>query len=205
MLLFFSNLLKGCCYKLWMMPGILASRGEEFDLGPLIRLDHSELLCNKALLKYKWDRESFWHRHQKGTESMLPCYFLARIYIPIRKLLIRERKHLKTKRAALCPSPTTCSWRQHWHKVLSWAIKQLTWILMKGRFLSKYITHHHVKNALVSWRFEINLSSGGIRCHDDTEFWKEKKKSATCSFISSCHLKTSGLPTKDINSFSPFI
>ena len=47
---------------------------------------------------------------------------------------------------------------------------------MKSRFLSKYITHHHVKNALVSWRFEINLSSGGTRCHDDTEFWKEKKK-----------------------------
>ena len=39
--------------------GILGPRGEEFNLGPETRLDHSELLCNKVLLKYKGDRESF--------------------------------------------------------------------------------------------------------------------------------------------------
>ena len=41
------------------MPGSLASGGEEFNPGPETRLDHSELLCNKVLLKYKGDRESF--------------------------------------------------------------------------------------------------------------------------------------------------
>ena len=40
-------------------PGSLASGGEEFNPGPETRLDHSELLCNKVLLKYKGDRESF--------------------------------------------------------------------------------------------------------------------------------------------------
>ena len=40
-------------------PESLASRGEEFNLGPEKRLDHSELLYNKVLLKYKEDRESF--------------------------------------------------------------------------------------------------------------------------------------------------
>ena len=39
--------------------GFLASGGEEFNLGPETRLDHSELLCNRVLLKYKRDRESF--------------------------------------------------------------------------------------------------------------------------------------------------
>ena len=39
--------------------GLLASGGEEFNLGPETRLDSSELLCNKVLLKYKGDRESF--------------------------------------------------------------------------------------------------------------------------------------------------
>ena len=39
-------------------PGFLASGGEEFNPGPETRLDHSELLCNKVLLKYKGDRES---------------------------------------------------------------------------------------------------------------------------------------------------
>ena len=33
-------------------PGFLASNGEEFSLGPGMRIDCSELLCNKILLKY---------------------------------------------------------------------------------------------------------------------------------------------------------
>ena len=40
-------------------PGFLAPGGEEFNPGPETRLDSSELLCNKVLLKYKGDRESF--------------------------------------------------------------------------------------------------------------------------------------------------
>ena len=40
-------------------PGFLAPGGEEFNPGPETRLDHSELLCNKVLLKYKGDTESF--------------------------------------------------------------------------------------------------------------------------------------------------
>ena len=39
--------------------GFLASAGEVFNPGPETRLDCSELLCNKVLLKYKGDRESF--------------------------------------------------------------------------------------------------------------------------------------------------
>ena len=55
------------------MQGFLASGREEFNLGPEMRLDCSELLCNKVLLKYKGDRESFCHRHQKGAERVPPC------------------------------------------------------------------------------------------------------------------------------------
>ena len=40
-------------------PGFLASGGDEFNLGLETRLDRSELLCNKVLLKYKGDRKSF--------------------------------------------------------------------------------------------------------------------------------------------------
>ena len=38
------------------MPGFLASGGEEFSPGPEMRLDLSELLCNKVLLKYKREK-----------------------------------------------------------------------------------------------------------------------------------------------------
>ena len=38
--------------------GILGPKGEEFSSGPETRLDHSELLCNKVLLKYKGDGET---------------------------------------------------------------------------------------------------------------------------------------------------
>ena len=41
------------------MPGFFASRGDEFNLGPETRLGLSELLCNKVLLNYKGDGESF--------------------------------------------------------------------------------------------------------------------------------------------------
>ena len=41
------------------MPGFLTSREEEFNPGPVTRLDRSELLCNNVLLKYKGDRQSF--------------------------------------------------------------------------------------------------------------------------------------------------
>ena len=41
------------------MLGFLASGGEEFNPGPETRLNHSKLLCNKVLLKYKGGRESF--------------------------------------------------------------------------------------------------------------------------------------------------
>ena len=56
----------------WKMPGFLAFRGEEFNLEPETRLDHSELLCNKVLLKYKRDRESFWHSYQKEDRECPP-------------------------------------------------------------------------------------------------------------------------------------
>ena len=61
--------LKGCCWT-QKMPWFLASRGEKFNLGPVMKPDHSELLCNKVLLKYKRDRESFCYRHQKGAEKV---------------------------------------------------------------------------------------------------------------------------------------
>ena len=39
-------------------PGFLASGGEEFNPGPEIRLECSELLGNKVLLKYKREKAS---------------------------------------------------------------------------------------------------------------------------------------------------
>ena len=40
-------------------PEFLDSGGDEFNPGPETRLGRSKLLCNKVLLKYKGDRESF--------------------------------------------------------------------------------------------------------------------------------------------------
>ena len=68
-------------------PGFLASRREEFNLGLEMRLDHSELLCNRVLLKYKKDRESFRHRHQKRAERVSPCQCQQWSYIPFNQLL----------------------------------------------------------------------------------------------------------------------
>ena len=99
--------------KLWKvvaekkMPGFLASGGEECNPGPETRLDHLELLCNKVLLKYKGDRESFWHRYQKETERVPPCSSSAECYIVTNSLLMKERNVLKL-RMAPGPSPIRC-------------------------------------------------------------------------------------------------
>ena len=61
----FPVVMYGCesCERLLLnhanTPGFLAPGGEEFNPGPETRLDCSQLLCNKVLLKYKGDRESF--------------------------------------------------------------------------------------------------------------------------------------------------
>ena len=54
-------------------PGFLASGGDELNPGSEMRLEYSALLCNKVLLKYEGDRESFWHRRQKGAERVPSC------------------------------------------------------------------------------------------------------------------------------------
>ena len=125
------RVLKGCC---WIMtPGFLAPRGEEFNLGPETRLDRSDLLCNKVLLKYKGDRESFWHRHQKGAERVPPPLVFSWMLYSHQQSVNERKECLKTQNGT---RPLT-------HKMyfgiilapngLSWAIKGLTWILKKGR------------------------------------------------------------------------
>ena len=49
-------------------PGFLAPRGEEFNPGPEKRLDHSELLCNKVLLKYKGDKKKSIKEIEKASD-----------------------------------------------------------------------------------------------------------------------------------------
>ena len=60
------------------MQGFLATRGEEFNLGPEMRLVRSELLLNKVLLKYKGDRESFRQSSEGGRKST-PLQVLAMV------------------------------------------------------------------------------------------------------------------------------
>ena len=67
---------KGCCWIMQRCWGSWLQR-RRFNPGPETRLDCSELLCNKVLLKYKGDRESFWHRHQKGGRKSTPLLVLA--------------------------------------------------------------------------------------------------------------------------------
>ena len=65
--------MKGCCCELCVSPGFVTSGGEDFNLGSEMRLDYlGNFLYNQVSLKYR-DRESFWRRHQTGTERVPPC------------------------------------------------------------------------------------------------------------------------------------
>ena len=85
---------KGCC---WITtPGFLAPRGEEFNPGPETRLDCSELLCNRVLLKYKGERESFWHRHQKGAGRVPPLLVFSWMLYSHQQSVNERKECLKT-------------------------------------------------------------------------------------------------------------
>ena len=75
--------------------GFLASGGDKFNPGPEMRLYLSELLCNKVLLKYNGDRESFWHRHQKGAERVPLSQSLAVSYLVTHSLLMKRKECLR--------------------------------------------------------------------------------------------------------------
>ena len=52
---------------------ILGLRRRRIQSGARDKAWSLRALCNKVLLRYKGNRESFWYRHQKGVERVLPC------------------------------------------------------------------------------------------------------------------------------------
>ena len=59
----------------------MASRGEEFNPGPETRLDHSELLYNKVLLKYKREEASDIDIRREQKECSLDSVSNGVIYL----------------------------------------------------------------------------------------------------------------------------
>ena len=62
-------------YLRWLMVnnvGFVISEEEDLAVGPGTGLITQELLCSRVLLKWKRDRESFWHRYQKGDRECPP-------------------------------------------------------------------------------------------------------------------------------------
>ena len=57
------------------MPRFLASKGEEFNPGPVTRLDHSELLCNKIFSSVQFSRSvmSDSLRPDESQHARPPC------------------------------------------------------------------------------------------------------------------------------------
>ena len=55
------------------MPGFLAPEGEEFNVGPVMRLDCTEFLFNKVLLKYKRDIKTSDIDIRSGQKEYLPA------------------------------------------------------------------------------------------------------------------------------------
>ena len=61
----------------------MASRGEEFNPGPETRLDHSELLYNTVLLKYKREEASDIDIRREQKECSLDSVSNGVIYLLI--------------------------------------------------------------------------------------------------------------------------
>ena len=87
------------------MPEFLASRGE-FNLVPVTRLDHSELLCNKVLLKYKRDRESE-KPVGRGGDEQCPGEGVPTVSLPDFRVAVLAGS---ARLVASFPLPAVCSW-----------------------------------------------------------------------------------------------
>ena len=139
--------MKRCCYKTSTMSGSMASRGVEFSLGLETRLNYSEFVfffffffCNKFLLKYKRDRESFWHRHQKGTESAPLLVFSKELYTY--KQATRERKASKQRELHQAP---------HLQHAL-WDSIRTRWVILGSPRIFILFYSYQWNNSHESWR-----------------------------------------------------
>ena len=78
----------------WKTPGFLASGVEEFNLGSETRLNHSEFLCNKVLLKYKREKAPDIGIRRGQKEYPLPSVSNGVIYLFVFKQLLKWIKRM---------------------------------------------------------------------------------------------------------------
>ena len=77
------------------MPGFLASGGEEFNPGSETRLDCSELLCNKVLLKLKEIEKASDIGIRRGQkEYLLASVSNGVIYSPVNQKVVKTSPDL---------------------------------------------------------------------------------------------------------------
>ena len=86
------------------MLGFLASEGEEFNPGPETRLDHSELLYNKVLLKYKREKASDIDIRRGQKECSLASVSNGVIYLLI-SYYSESKECLEVVKTLLDPLP----------------------------------------------------------------------------------------------------
>ena len=141
--------------------GFLASGGEEFNPGPEMRLDLSEFLCNKVLLKYKGDRESFWHRHQKGVEE----YPLASLSTGIIYSQISYYSKSKECLEVVKISPDLLPWFTFWDNTISQKVFSETVLKQDALLLNnpKECRGGKSLSFLPPWEFQTPLSMGTPR------------------------------------------
>ena len=82
----------------------MASRGEEFNPGPETRLDHSELLYNKVLLKYKREEASDIDIRREQKECSLDSVSNGVIYLLI-SYYSESKECLEVVKTLLDPLP----------------------------------------------------------------------------------------------------
>ena len=73
------------------------------DQGP--GLITQDLLCSRVLLKWTRDRESFWRRHQKGTENAHSLVLARELYTFSISYYRKSKECLKVVKILLDPLP----------------------------------------------------------------------------------------------------
>ena len=130
--------------------GFLAPGGEEFNPGPETRLDHSELLCNKVLLKYKG--KLLTQASEGGRKSVPLLVFNWMLYS--HQQSVNERNVLKL-RMAPGPSPIRCILDNLDTKLFILGHKMINLNLVEGQITIQIVSFTQIRETISEYNILI--------------------------------------------------
>ena len=157
----------------WKDAGILGLRRRGIQSRARDRAASLRALYNKVLLRYKGDRENFWHRHQKGAERVLPLLVFSWMLYSHQQSLNEKKECFKTQSGTRPPHPQDAFWD---NLDIRWFIpghKMINLNLVEGHITIQIVSLTKIREQISEYNILVcQLGSEALgRIDLRTEFW----------------------------------